>query len=126
MDSDILTKYNYIQYALGKYKNPNCRSLKEFNEDMNRIKYVKRLLRKYDRTGDLKERLIVNHIIILQNVFGVIPCCRILFYKIEKEYHIYLKSFLDYLNYSPFFIPEVNINNIPTDHKIINTLKNLK
>ena len=71
----------------------------EFNEDLNRIKYIKRLLRKYIKTGILRERLILNHLIILQNVFGPTVTSRILFFKVDKELYSELKTFLIYLNY---------------------------
>ena len=113
-------------YAMKMYTNPQCESIDEFNEDLNRIKYIKRLLGRYDKKKLMRERLILNHIIILSNVFGVEACCRILFYKIEKEFHTYLKSFLEYLNFLPIRIEEVDLENIPTDHQIDILLKELK
>lgn len=106
------------------YSNPQCESMEEFQEDMNRIKYIKRLLGKYEKGGLLRTRLILNHIVVLNNVFGPEACCRILFYKIEDRFHSYLKSFLQHLQYLPQSIPEVDISVIPFDHKIQTTLKN--
>jgi len=123
---DILTDKNFEMYTIKKYTNPQCESIEEFYEDLSRIKYIKRLLGRYHTKGSLKERLLLNHIIILNNVFGSEACCRILFFKIEKQFHCYIKSFLDYLNYLPKTIPEINLEEIPTDHKIDSILRNLK
>ena len=113
-------------YAMKEYDNPFCKGLAEFNEDINRIKYVKRLLNRYDKKKILKERLILNHIITLQNLFGAEATTRILFYKLNRELHPYLKSFLEYLNYLPQQIPEIDLQNIMTDHRIDKILKDLK
>ena len=106
---------NFVMYAMKMYSNPLCTGIDEFKEDVCRVKYIKRLLIKYKKNGDLKERLVLNHLIILQNVFGAEACCRILFFKLGKDLHPQLKSFLNYLNYLPKSIPEVNINLIQTD-----------
>jgi|TARA_R110000824_G_C14970206_1_gene652988 hypothetical protein len=98
----------------------------EFREDMNRIKYIKRLLGKYEKNGSLRTRLILNHLIVLNNVFGSEACCRILFYKIEENFHSHIKSFLEFLQYLPYEIPEVQLSNIPSNHKIILALGQLK
>ena len=108
-----------------QYRNSQCESVDEFYEDLNRIKYIKRLFKKYDVRGELKERLILNHMIILNNVFGSSGCSRILFFKIEEVYHSYLKTFLEYLKYLPIDIPEADLDKIPTDNTIITTLEGL-
>jgi hypothetical protein len=78
--------------------------MSEFEEDFKRLKYVKRLIKRYKSTGELKERLILNHIIVLTNVFGVEPAVRMLFYKIDdNDFHI-LKTFLLFLNFMPQYI----------------------
>jgi len=123
---DILNNKNFELYIIKKYINPQCEGIEEFYEDINRIKYIKRLLGRYHTKGYLRERLILNHIIILNNVFGSEACCRILFFKIEKRFHSYIKSFLHYLNYLPKKIPEISLEEISTDHKIDNILRNLK
>lgn len=98
-----LNEETFMIYAIKCYNNLNC-ILTELEEDLNRIKYVKRLIRKYRLTGKIKERLILNHIIILGNVFGVEAATRMLFYKIdEKDFYI-LKTFLLFLNYLPTVI----------------------
>jgi hypothetical protein len=117
---------NFVMYAMKMYNNPLCTGMEEFKEDILRIKYIKRLLLKYKKKHDLKERLILNHIIILQNVFGAEACTRILFYKINKDLHSCLKSFLEYLEYLPRSIPEVDLNAINSDHRILMILEKLK
>ena len=123
---DKLNSNNFVIYAMKMYSNPNCTGIEEFKEDICRVKYIKRLLIKYKKYGDLKERLILNHIIILQNVFGVEGCVRILFYKLNKDLHSYLKAFLEYLNYLPYEIPEADIHGIHSDHRIVKILQRLK
>lgn len=120
-----LNSDNFILYSMKMY-NGTSSGLDEFYEDMNRIKYIKRLFIKYKKSHELKERLILNHIIILQNVFGAEACTRILFYKINKEFHSYLKSFLDYLQYLPKYIPEVDLDIINTDFRIDRILRGIK
>ena len=120
-----LNEDNFLLYAIKAYDNPHATGMNEFYEDLNRIKYIKRLFNKYDTKKVLKERLLLNHIMILNNVFGVEGCARILFFKIESKYHSYLKSFLDFLQILPRRIPEIKIENIPTDHRIIKILKEI-
>jgi len=123
---DILTNENFLMYAMKNYTNPECTNIDEFYEDLNRIKYIKRLLGKYNKKGVLKTRLILNHIIILNNIFGNKACCRIMFYKLELEFHSAIKTFLEFLNYLPNEVPEINLNEIPTEHKILIELKKIK
>ena len=115
-------------YLMKNYDNPQCEGIEEFNEDINRVKYIKRLLGRVDNKRILKERLILNHIIILGNVFGPAATCRILFYKIEDRLHPYLKSFLLFLNYLPEIeeeVPEVELKNIPVDFRVVKKLKEI-
>jgi len=123
---DKLNQDNFILFTMKAYENPNCLGFSEFKEDLNRIKYIKRLLIKYKNTNVLKEILILNHIIILQNMFGPRNCCRILFFKLPNDLHGYLKAFFDYLNYTPINIPELDINSIEADKNILEILKNIK
>ena len=95
-----LTNDNFLLFAAKAYDKPNCIQ-SEFDEDLKRIKYVKRLIKRYRGNGDLKERLILNHIIILANVFGVESTVRMLFFKLEEEDYPILKTFLLFLNYMP-------------------------
>tara|TARA_R110000737_G_scaffold336591_1_gene356181 strand:- start:291 stop:671 length:381 start_codon:yes stop_codon:yes gene_type:complete len=117
---------NFTLYAAHIYDNPSCESDGEFLEDLNRVKYIKRLFFRYDNTGELKLRLILNHMIILINVFGNEGACRILYYKSEEKYYGYIKSFLHYLNCLPSVVPELDLKEINTDHRIDEHLKNLK
>lgn len=104
---------NFMIFAIKAYDKPNC-ILSEFEEDLKRIKYIKRLVRRYKLNGEdeLKERLILNHIIILSNVFGVESSVRMLFFKFDEEdYHI-LKSFLIFLKFMPLVIKGIRGKNI--------------
>lgn len=102
---------NFMIFAMKAYDKPNC-IMSEFEEDIKRLKYVKRLIKRYKATGNLKERLILNHIIILSNVFGVEAAVRMLFFKIGKEDYEILKTFLIFLNFMPNVIKGINGNNI--------------
>ena len=125
MNFSIITNNNFLLFATKHYDNPHCENMDEFYEDLNRIKYIKRLLRKYKKTGILRERLILNHLIILQNVFGPMVTSRMLFFKIDEELFSELKTFLIFLNYLPDRIPEVDLEKIPLDNKIISTLRKI-
>jgi len=125
MDFSKLNNNNFILYVSKYYENPQCDSMDEFNEDLNRIKYIKRLLRKYIKTGILRERLILNHLIILQNVFGPKVTSRILFFKVDEELYSELKTFLVYLKYLPDSITEADLEKIPLDNKIVSALREI-
>jgi hypothetical protein len=94
---------NFMLYAMKAYDKPNA-IVSEFEDDLKRIKYVKRLINRYKDTGELKERLILNHIIILSNVFGVESTVRMLFYKLDVGDYMILKTFLLFLNFMPKYI----------------------
>ena len=96
-----LTKDNIMMYAIQHYHNPSCEGMGEFNDDMKRFKYIKRLFRKYKDTGILKERLLLNHIIIINNLFGAEASSTLLLFKTEQEHWPALKSFLEFLNIMP-------------------------
>jgi hypothetical protein len=121
-----LSPNNFVLYAMKMYSNPVCSGIEEFKEDISRVKYIKRLLLKFKKNNELRERLILNHLIILQNVFGAEACSRILFYKLPRELHSYLKTFLLYLNYLPASIPEVDLSKINIDHRINKILLRVK
>ncbi len=125
MNFSLLNETNFIMYAMKNYENPTCTGIDEFHEDLNRVKYVKRLFRKYEKSKILRERLILNHLIILGNVFGPTVCSRIMFYKTEVELHSYLKTFLIYLNYLPKEIEEIDLELIPLDNEIVEKLRSL-
>ena len=112
VDFSTLTPENINMFAIKHYDNPLCVDEKEFLDDMKRFKYLKRLFRKYETSGELKLRLIINHIIILSNVFGVDATTTLLFFKIEVEHWSLLKTFLVYLH----FMPENDLVEIPINH----------
>ena len=120
-----MNESNFVMYAMKNYENPTCTGIDEFYEDLNRVKYIKRLFRKYEKNGVLRERLILNHLIILGNVFGPLTCSRIMFYKTESEMHSYLKTFLVYLNYLPKEIEDVDLDKIPLEQGMIEKLRSL-
>ena len=94
-----ITKDNWLLFAQQNYDNPTLEKEIEFYDDIKRFKYLKRLFRKYDITGEIKIRLILNHLIVLQNVFGVEAAITLLLYKVDKSYWGALKTILDYLGY---------------------------
>ena len=97
---------NFLLFAVKNYESPHY-IMSEFEGDLKRIKYIKRLFRKYKATGSIKDRLILNHLILLYNVFGG-AATRMLFYKVDEEHYPILKTFLIYLNYMPDIIYGVN------------------
>ena len=101
VDFSTLTPDNINMFAMKHYDNPTCVDEKEFLDDMKRFKYLKRLFRKYDASKEFKARLIVNHIIILANVFGIDAATTLLFFKIDKQHWSMLKTILIFLNYMP-------------------------
>ena len=126
--NEKLNDNTFMMFSMKHYENPQCIGMEEFQEDLNRIKYITRLFRKYQNNGILRERLILNHIIILYNVFGIDACSRMLFYKIEEDMHSILKTFLVFLNYLPEkeeIVPEVDLVNIPLNQDVINRLREL-
>jgi len=118
-----ITPANWIMFAMKYYDNPQSDGEEEFQDDLKRFKYLKRLLKKYHEGGELKERLILNHIIVLSNVFGVEAATTLLIFKIEQEYWKELKTFLLYLNMITW--EERALKHIPVDHRIWKTLENI-
>ena len=96
MNFDDLNGKNFLLYAMQHYDNPQCVEVEEFNDDLKKIKYIKRLFNQYITEGVLKEGLLLNHIIVFYNVFSVEAATRILFYKLEEEFWPMLKTFLFY------------------------------
>jgi len=94
-----LTESTFLLYAMKHYDNPQCTDMSEFEEDMKRFQYLRKLFSRYKQDNDLKERLILNHLIVIYNVFGV-DATNMLFLKLH-EFHSYLKPFVEYLNYMP-------------------------
>ena len=121
-----LNNDNYLLFAMKHYENPQCENIDEFHDDLNRTKYLKRLFKKYENNKILKERLILNHIIIFNNVFGVENSARILFFKLEEDYHSLLKTFLVYLNCLPEIeIPEADLIAIPLHREAMTVLREI-
>ena len=118
---DELNNKNFKLYAAAKYNNPECVDVEEFKQDLNRFKYLKRLLKRYELTGDLQERLILNHLIVLYNVFGIEAGNRMIWYKINDEHWHYIKPFLVYLHY----LPEQEKLEITMDPFIVEELRKL-
>lgn len=118
---DKLTSKNFKLYAAQHYNNPECLDVEEFNQDVNRFKYIKRLLKRYELTGDLQERLILNHLIVLFNVFGIDAGNRMIWYKVNEEHWHYIKPFLVYLHY----LPEKEKIDVGMDPYIVEVLREL-
>ena len=126
---DDLNEENFLMYAMKAYTSPHY-VMSEFEGDLKRTKYLKRLFRRYKITKSLKERLVLNHLILLYNVFGVEPATRILFFRIDEVDYDVLKTFLTYLNYMPDFVKGINgkdilSSNIPIDVNVANILKEI-
>lgn len=118
---DKLTNKNFELFASQNYNNPECCEIEEFKDDLRRFKYLKRLLRRYEMTGDLQERLILNHIIVIYNVFGIKAANRMMWFKVEEEHYSALKTFLVFLHY----LPEDYKVEIPLDEFVIQRLRNI-
>ena len=120
-DFHKLTPDNIMMFAMKHYDNPSCVDRKEFLDDMKRFKYLKRLFRKYDTSKEFKSRLIINHIIILANVFGIDAATTLLFFKIDKQHWSILKTILIFLNY----MPEKDMVDIEIDQNVMEELKRI-
>ena len=116
-----LNDENFTLFAIKHYNNPQGLSTEEFYEDIRRFRYLKRLLKRYYKNGELRERLILNHIIILSNLFGVSNAIRMLKFKIEMEYWPVIKTCLLYLGY----VEEDFEINIPIDMEVAKILREL-
>lgn len=109
--SELLTEENYLLFCAKHYDNYKYVSTEDFLEDLNRIKYIKKLVTRYVESNDLKERLILNHIIILNNCFGPEALCKIIFLKLRAQI-VYIKPFLLLLNILPNKIYDVGSEKI--------------
>jgi hypothetical protein len=121
---------NFLLFAAKHYDNPQCFDTLEFYEDLSRFKYIKRLFNRYQESGDLKERLIINHLIILYNVFGI-ATTKMLFFKLDGQLHL-LKPFIVLMGQLPDVVRGIGIENktiissdIPMDEKIVQILRNI-
>jgi 5'(3')-deoxyribonucleotidase len=125
-----LTDENYLLYAIKAYDKPEC-VMSELNEDLKRFNYLKRLFFRYRKKNDLKERLILNHLVVLYNVFGVEPTTRLLFFSMNKSDYSSVKTFLLFLNYMPYVVIGIKNKNIlsseiSVDMNIANVLRQIK
>lgn len=122
-----LTESTFLLYAMKHYDNPQCTEMSEFEEDMKRFQYLRKLFSRYRQDNDLKERLILNHLIVIFNVFGV-DATNMLFFKLH-EFHSYLKPFVLYLNYMPKVLQYdeliINSESITSDIFIENKLREI-
>jgi hypothetical protein len=130
MSFDDLTSDNVLLYAVKAYDKPNC-IMSEFKEDMKRFNYLKRLFYRYRKEGEMRERLVINHLIVLYNVFGVEVATRLLFYRIHKEDYHTLKTYLLFLNYMPSVVRGIRGQNIissdiSVDLKVAEVLREIK
>ena len=116
-----ITSDNVNMFAIKYYDNPQCEGEKEFYDDMKKFKYIKRLLRKYYDSGVLRERLVLNHIIVLNNLFGPEACVTLLLFKTQREYWDTLKSFLLYLN----IIREDELKEVQENKEVLEVLRKL-
>jgi len=123
MKFDELNEDNYILFAIKHYDNPQAVTQEDFFEDLSRFKYIKKLLRRYTKTGDLKTSLLINHFIIVFNIFNdaALP---LLFFKIEQELWSSLKSFLVFLDRVPDY-PKTFVNDIPVDDECLKLLQSI-
>lgn len=122
-----LAESTFLLYASKHYDNPQCSDISEFEEDLKRFQYLRKLFGRYRQDDDLKERLILNHLIIIYNVFGP-EATNMLFMRLQ-EYHEYLKPFVEYLNFMPEFIMYEDVvlhkSNISSDTFISEKLKGI-
>ena len=108
-----LNEENFLLFAIKHYENPQAVTKEDFEKDLNHFKYIKRLLKRYKKSGELKTHLILNHFIILYNIFGE-ATTPMLFFKIEQELWPSVKSFIIFLNKLPEY-PKTNIHDIQSD-----------
>jgi hypothetical protein len=130
MTFDNLTSENILMYAMKAYDNGDC-IMSEFKDDIKKFNYLKRLFRRYRKEGELREQLVINHLIVIYNVFGPEVATRLLFYKISKEDYSTLKTYLLFLNYMPEKIKgiknqDILSSEIPVDLKLAEVLRKIK
>ena len=127
MSFDDLTNDNILIYAVKAYDKPNC-IMSEFKEDMKRFNYLKRLFKRYRKVGELREQLVLNHLVVICNVFGPEVATRILFFKISKDDYSALKTYLLFLSCMPEKVRgikghDIISSEIPVDMTIAEVLR---
>jgi hypothetical protein len=130
MSFENLTNENIMLYLVKAYDKPNC-IMSEFNDDMKRFNYLKRLFQRYRKYDELREQLVLNHLVVLYNVFGPEVASRALFFKVSKEDYSALKTYMLFLNMMPDKIRgikghDIISSDIPVDMKIAETLRQIK
>lgn len=123
-----LNEETFLIYAIKNYDNPSCSGMKEFLDDLKSFKYLKRLFKRYKIKKELKERLIINHLVVLYNVFGSEATANMLFYKIDVEYWPVLKTFLLYLHHikhDTVLLDGTSLAGIPIDMNAANILRKI-
>jgi hypothetical protein len=118
-----LNEDNFLLFAIKNYENPQAVTKDDFHKDLNHFKYIKRLLKRYKKTGDLKTHLLINHFIVLYNIFGE-ATTPMLFFKIDKEMWSQVKTFIIFLNRLPQY-PKTNIHDIPVDLTCLEQLQKI-
>ena len=131
MKFDDLNEGNFLMYSMKEYNNNQCIDVEEFYDDLKKIKYIKRLFNIYKNTGQLKERLLLNHFIIFFNVFPIEAGVRVLFYKIEQHFWPMVKTILVYLDRMPDKIESIRgqvilSSDIDLDEGIVKRLRAIK
>jgi hypothetical protein len=114
---------NFFLFAIKNYQNPQAVTKEDFERDLNHFKYIKRLLKRYKKNGELKTHLLINHFIVLYNIFGE-ATTPMLFFKLEKEHWSQIKTFILFLNRLPEF-PKTYIHDIPVDLECLEKLQKI-
>lgn len=130
MSFDNLNNENFLMYCIKAYDRPDM-IMSEFKEDMKRFNYLKRLFRRYRKLGELREQLVLNHLIVVYNVFGPEVATRLLFFKIQKEDYTALKTYLLFLNYMPSVVhgikgQDILSSDIEVDMTVADALRKIK
>ena len=118
-----LNEENFLLFAIKHYENPSALTKEDFEKDLNHFKYIKRLLKRYKGSGELKVHLLLNHFIILYNIFGE-AATPMLFFKIETELWSIIKTFMLFLNRIPEY-PKCYIHDIPVDLDCLKELQKI-
>jgi hypothetical protein len=121
-----LNEQEFLLYAMHHYDNPQCHNITEFEKDLRIFVYLKKLITRYKQSGELRERLVLNHIIVLYNVFGD-AATNMMFYKIDEQHWNVLVTFLVYLERMPEYLPQygIKVSDIELDETIINALRKI-
>tara|TARA_B110000503_G_C7087029_1_gene387765 strand:+ start:129 stop:497 length:369 start_codon:yes stop_codon:yes gene_type:complete len=118
---EVLDDDNFLLYASRNYNSARCIDLNEFYDDLNRFKHINKLLTRYSTNNDLQERLLLNHTIVLFNVFGIEAASKMLWYRIKEQHWAVIKTLLVYLNY----LNDHDKVDIPLDMLLVNRLREI-